>query len=109
MFEKVPTKNGKVVYKMESKRNLEKTKVIFFFWFPLARNAEPVLKLYNESLKIYPQVKFLGITFDSKLTFQQFFKDNVECCNTRYHHLRLLLNEKWENQNTNWMFGLTGK
>ena len=37
----------------------------------LARNSEPILELYGERLKIYPQVKFLGITFDSKFTFQK--------------------------------------
>ena len=28
------------------------------------------LKLYGETLKVYPQVKVPGITFDSQLTFQ---------------------------------------
>ena len=46
-------------------------------------------------LKIYPQVKFLGIIFDSKLTFQKHFEDILERCNNRYYHLRLLANKKW--------------
>ena len=45
-----------------------KTKVIIFSRSPLARNSERVLELYGERLKICPQVKFLGITFDSKFT-----------------------------------------
>ena len=48
----------------------EKTKVIIFSRSPLARNSEPILKLYGERLKIYPQVKLLGITFDFRFTFQ---------------------------------------
>ena len=61
----------------------------------LARKAELNLKLYGETLKIYSQVKFLGIIFDSKLTFQPHFEDILERCNNRYYHLRLLANKKW--------------
>ena len=61
----------------------------------LARKAELNLKLYGEPLKIYPQVKFLGIIFDSKLTFQLHFEGILECCNNRYYCLRLLANKKW--------------
>ena len=53
------------------KLNPAKTKVVIFSRSPLARKSEPVLKLYGERLKIYPQVKFLGIDFDSKLTSQK--------------------------------------
>ena len=35
----------------------------------------PILDLYGEGLKIYPHVKFLGITFDSKFTFQEHFEE----------------------------------
>ena len=41
------------------KFNLEKTKVIIFSRSSLARNSEPILKLYGERLTLYPQVKFL--------------------------------------------------
>ena len=40
-------------------------------------------------------MKFLGIIFDSKLTFQPHFEDILECCNSRYYRLRLLANKKW--------------
>ena len=61
----------------------------------LARNTELNLKLYGETLKIYPQVKFLGITFDSQLNFKKHFEEILAHCNTRYHRLRLLVNKKW--------------
>ena len=61
----------------------------------LARKIEFNLKLYGEPLKIYPQVKFLGITFDSQLNFKKHFEDILDHCNTRYNHLRLLVNIKW--------------
>ena len=51
---------------------------------------------YNdESLKVYPLVKFLGITFDSQLSFKKHFEDILDHCNTKYHRLRLLANKKW--------------
>ena len=49
--------------KWRIKLNPEKTKVIIFSRSILARKSEPDLKLYGETLKIYPQVRFLGITF----------------------------------------------
>ena len=82
--------------KWRIKLNPEKTKVIIFSRSLLARKAELNLTLYGEPLKIYPQVKFLGIIFDSKLTFQKRFEDTLECCNTRYYRLQLLASKKWE-------------
>ena len=79
--------------KWRIKLNPEKTKVIMFSRSSLARNSEPILKLYGERLKIYPQVKFLGITFDSKFTFKKHFEEILLCCNTRYHRIRLLTNK----------------
>ena len=40
-------------------------------------------------------MKFLGITFDSQLSFKKQFEDILDRCNTRYHRLRLLVNKKW--------------
>ena len=71
------------------------SQVIIFSRSILPRKTEPNLKLYGETLKAYPQVKFLGITFDSQLTFKKHFEDILDRCNTRYHHLRLLANKKW--------------
>ena len=81
--------------KWRIKLNPEKAKVIIFSRSILARKAELNLKLYGEPLKIYPQVKFLGIIFDSNLTFQPHFEDILERCNSRYYRLRLLANKKW--------------
>ena len=61
----------------------------------LVRKTEFNLKLYGETLKAYPQVKFLGITFDSQLNFKKHFENILDRCNTRYHSLRLLANKKW--------------
>ena len=81
--------------KWRIKLNPKKTKVIIFSRSLLTRKAEFNLTLYGEPLKIYPQVKFLGIIFNSKLTFQKHFEDILERCNHMYHRLRLLANKKW--------------
>ena len=81
--------------KWRIKLNPEKTKVIIFFRSPLARKSESILKLYGERLKIYPQVKFLGTTFNSKLTFQKHFEEILGHCNTSYHCVRLKVTKKW--------------
>ena len=82
--------------KWRIKLNPEKTKVIIFSRSLLTRKAELSLTLYGEPLKYgKPQVKFLGIIFDSKLTFQKHFEDILERCNNRHYHLLLLANKKW--------------
>ena len=81
--------------KWRIKLNPEKTKVIIFSRSVLAKRTEPNLKLYGATLKVYLQVKFLGITFDSQLTFKKHFEDILDRCDTRYHCLRLLANKKW--------------
>ena len=58
--------------------NPDKTKVIIFSRSILARKTELNLKLYGETLKAYPQVKFLGITFDSQLNFKKHSEDILD-------------------------------
>ena len=81
--------------KWRIKLNPEKTKIIIFSRSSPTRNSAPILKLYGERLKIYPQVKFLGITFDSNFTFKKHFDKILGRCKTRYHRIRLLANKKW--------------
>ena len=69
--------------------------VILFSRSTLARNLEPIVKLHGETLNIYPQVKFLGITFDSNFNFQKRFEEILGRYNTRSHRVRLLVNKKW--------------
>ena len=81
--------------KWRIKLNPEKTKGIIFSRSIPARKTEPNLKLYGETLKVYPQVKFPEITFNSQLNFRKHFEDILNRCNSRYHHLKLLANKKW--------------
>ena len=73
LLQKGLRKLAKWCAKWRIKLNPEKAKVIIFSRSFLAGKPEPTLKLYGERLKIYPQVKFLGITFDSKFTFRKHF------------------------------------
>ena len=95
LLQKDLRKLAKWCAKWRIKLNPEKTKVILFSRSYLAGKPEPTLKLYSERLKFYPQVKFLGITFDSKFTFKKHFEDILGRCNARYHRIRLLTNKKW--------------
>ena len=95
LLQKDLRKLAKWCAKWSIKLNPEKTKVIIFSRSYLTGKPEPTLKLYGERLKIYPQVKFLGITFHSKFTFKKHFEDIMGCCNARYHRIRLLANKKW--------------
>ena len=75
------------------KLNSEKTKVIIFSKSRSAIMAEPALSLYGDVLSYYPHIKFLGITFDNKMT--KHFEEILERCNNKFHPVRILVNKKW--------------
>ena len=60
-----------------------------------AIRAEPALSLYGDLLSYYPHIKFSGITFDNRMTFTKHFEEILECCNQKFHRLRILVNKKW--------------
>ena len=65
----------------------EKTKVIIFSKSRSAIRAEPALSLYGDLLSYYPHIKFLGITFDNRMTFTKHFEEIFERCNQKFHRL----------------------
>ena len=75
--------------KWRIKLNPEKTKVIIFSKSRFAIRAEPALSLYGDLLSYYPQIKFLGITFDNRMTFTKHFEEILERCNQKFHRLRI--------------------
>ena len=60
-----------------------------------AIRAEPALSLYGDLLSYYSHIKFLGITFDNRMTFTKHFEEILEHCNNKFHHLRILVTKKW--------------
>ena len=81
--------------KCRIKLNPERTKVIIFSKSLSAIRAEPALSLYGDFLLYYPHMKFLGITFDNRMTFTKHFEEMLECYNQKFHHLRILVNKTW--------------
>ena len=81
--------------KWRIKLNPEKTKVIIFSNSQTAIRAEPALCLYGDLLPYCPQIKFLDITFDNRMTFTKHFEEILERCNQSLHRLRILVNKKW--------------
>ena len=71
------------------------TKVIIFSKSPTAIRVEPALSLYGDLLSYYPHIKFLGITFDNRMTFIKHFEEILERCNQPFHHLKIFVNRKW--------------
>ena len=80
---------------MENKIESRKNQVIIFSKSPTAIRAEPALSLYGDLLSYYPHIKSLGITFDNRMTFTKHFEEILECCNQKFHRLRILVNKKW--------------
>ena len=80
--------------KWRIKLNPEKTKVIIFSKSRSVIRAEPALSLYGDLLSYYPHIKFLGITFDSRMTFTKHSEEILERCNQKFHRLRILVNRK---------------
>ena len=42
-----------------------------------AIRAEPALSLYGDLFSYYPHIKFLGITFDNRITFTKHFEETL--------------------------------
>ena len=80
---------------MENKIKPRKTKVITFSKSPTAIRTEPALSSYGDLLSYYPHIKFLGITFDNRMTFTKHFEEILERCHRKFHNLRILVNKKW--------------
>ena len=80
---------------MQNKIKSRKTKVIIFSKSPTAVRAVPALSLYDDLLSYCPHIKFLGITFDNRMTFTKHFEEILERCNQKFHRLGILVNKKW--------------
>ena len=81
--------------KWRIKLDPEKTKVIMYSKSRFAIRAEPALSLYGDLLSYYLHIKFLGITFDNRMTFTKHFEEILERCNKKFHRFRILVNKKW--------------
>ena len=81
--------------KWRIKLNLKKTKVIIFSKTQTAIRAGPASSLYGHLLSYCPNIKFLYIAFDNRMTFSKHFEEILERCNHKFHCLKILVNIKW--------------
>ena len=79
---------------MENKTKSIENKSHNILQIPICKRAEPALSLYGDLLSSYPHIKFLGVTFDNRMTFTKHFEEILECCNNKFHPLRILVNKK---------------
>ena len=82
--------------KWRIKLNPEKTKAIIFSTSLTVIRARPALPLYGDLLSYYPHMKFLGITFDNRMTFTKHFEEILERWNRNFYRLRILVNKNWD-------------
>ena len=74
--------------------NSEKTWALNFFK-DSKNNNSPRLWLKNELIKCKKEFKFLGITFDEKLTFKAHIENTVSRCKKRLNLLKTLRGKDW--------------
>ena len=74
--------------------NAAKTKLLLF-QIQRKQNTTPALWLRKEQLKYSEDAKFLGITFDSKLTFEKHINDIVARCRKRLNLLKAIRGKSW--------------
>ena len=80
---------------MENKIKSRKNQSHNVLQVPNCNKAEPALSLYGDLLSYCPQIKFLDITFDNRMTFTKHFEEILERCNQKFHRSRILVNKRW--------------
>ena len=88
------------------KLNPEKTKVIIFSRFKNAVRAEPALSLYCDLLSYYPHIKFLGITFNNRVTFIKYFEEILLRCKPQISSLKDIGQQKVRSKSRNYFTDL---
>ena len=80
---------------MQNKTKSRENKSHNILQVTICNRAEPALSLYGDLLSYFPHIKFLGITFDNRMTSTKHFEEILERCNQKFHRLRILVNKKW--------------
>ena len=80
--------------KWRIKLNPEKTKIVIFSRSTNIIRAEPALYLHGDLPLYYPHIKFLGITFDNRMSFVKYFEDILDRCTQTFYPLRIYVNRR---------------
>ena len=70
------------------------------FYTKRGLHLDPELKLYNSPIKIVPETKFLGLLFDSKLTFLPHIKMLNNKCHEALNILKFVSSIDWSADST---------
>ena len=68
---------------MENKVKSRKNQSHNILQVPNCNKGRTCLSLYGDLLSYYPQIKFLGITFDNRMTFTKHFEEILERCSQK--------------------------
>ena len=79
--------------------NILKTTVSLVSTSKALGNPSQQMTIFSVSLRSSfnrgEHVKFLGITFDNRMTFTKHVEEILQRCNNKFHRLRILVNKKW--------------
>ena len=80
---------------MENKTKSRENKRHNILQVPICNKGRTCFIFIRRPPSYYPHIKFLGITFDNRMTFTKHFEEILERCNQKFHRLRILVNKKW--------------
>ena len=80
---------------MEIKSESRKNKSHTILQVPKCNKGRTCFIFIRRPISYYPRIKFLGITFDNRMTFTKHFEEILERCSQKFHRLRILVNKKW--------------
>ena len=95
MFAKGPSQTGKVVCQTENKTKFRESKSHNILQVTICNKGRTCFIFIRDLLSYSPHIKFLGITFDNRMTFTKHFEEILEPFNQKFHRLRILVNKKW--------------
>ena len=73
----------------------KKNIIVIFSKSQTAIRAESALSLYSDLLLYYPQIKFLGITFDNRMTFTKHFEEIFRTLQPKISSFKNIGQQKW--------------
>ena len=80
---------------MENKTKSRENKSYNILQVPICNKGRTCFIFVRRPSFVLSLHKFLGITFDNRMTSTKHFEEILERCNQKFHRLRILVNKKW--------------
>ena len=80
---------------MENKTKSREKKSHNILQVPICNKGRTCFVFIRRPSFVSSSHKFLGITFDNRMTFTKHFEEILERCNQKFHRLRILVNKNW--------------